>query len=120
MDTTGGAVWTPEEIARRKQEIATRSAGTPSGLAWDVVESLPVHEDIIGVVTASGRPVAFQRSKAFLALREGNEITYENVRLMLDAGGIRAVDEDGSDLGSHQAFWFAWSQFHPQTALWPE
>jgi len=30
------------------------------------------------------------------------------------------VDADGSALGSHQAFWFAWSQFHPQTALWPE
>ena len=27
-------------------------------------------------------------------------------------------DADGSDLGSHQAFWFAWSQFHPGTALW--
>jgi hypothetical protein len=97
-----------------------RDADGPIFPVGDVDPRLPVHEDIIGVVTASGRPVAFQRSKAFLALREGNEITYENVRLMLDAGGIRAVDEDGSDLGSHQAFWFAWSQFHPQTVLWPE
>ena len=29
-----------------------------------------------------------------------------------------AVDASGTDLGSHQAFWFAWSQFHPGTALW--
>jgi hypothetical protein len=36
----------------------------------------------------------------------------------LDAGGIKAVDADGVDLGSHQAFWFAWSQFHPDTELW--
>jgi mannonate dehydratase len=41
-----GAVWTPEEIARRQREIATRRDGTPSGLAWEVVESLPVSEDI--------------------------------------------------------------------------
>ncbi len=49
------------------------------------------------------------------ALQRGEEITAENVRLELDAGGIKAVDADGSDLGSHQAFWFAWSQFYPQT-----
>ena len=41
-----GAVWTPEEIARRHSEIATRKDGTASGLTWDVVESLPVSEDI--------------------------------------------------------------------------
>ena len=41
-----GAVWTPPEIAKRKREVATRSDGTPSGLTWDVVESLPVSEDI--------------------------------------------------------------------------
>ena len=67
---------------------------------------------------SSGKPVAFQRSKAFVALKSGKEIAYNNVRLKLDAGGIKAVDADGSDLGSHQAFWFAWSQFHPRTALW--
>ena len=70
------------------------------------------------MITASGKPVAFQRSKAFVALKNGDEITFENIRLELDAGGIRAVDTDGSDLGSHQAFWFAWSQFHPETELW--
>lgn len=41
-----GVVWSPEEIAKRHQEIATRKDGTPSGLTWDVVESLPVSEDI--------------------------------------------------------------------------
>ena len=97
-----------------------RDANGPIFPVGDVDPRLPVHEDIIGVVTASGKPVAFQRSKAFVALKQGDEIAYENVRLELDAGGIRAVDADGSDLGSHQAFWFAWSQFHPQTVLWPE
>ncbi|MBP7000866.1 mannonate dehydratase [Amaricoccus sp.] len=41
-----GAVWEPAEIARRQQEIATRTDGTPSGIAWEVVESLPVSEDV--------------------------------------------------------------------------
>ena len=41
-----GVVWTPEEIAKRHAEIGTRKDGTPSGLTWDVVESLPVSEDI--------------------------------------------------------------------------
>jgi hypothetical protein len=95
-----------------------RDADGPIFPVGDVDPRLPVHEDVIGVVTASGTPVAFQRSKAFLALTAGQEIAFENVRLVLEAGGIKAVDADGSDLGSHQAFWFAWSQFHPGTALW--
>jgi mannonate dehydratase len=41
-----GAVWTPEEIAQRQREIATTKNGSASGIAWDVVESLPVSEDI--------------------------------------------------------------------------
>ncbi len=97
-----------------------RDANGPIFPVGDVDPRLPVHEDIIGVVTASGQPVAFQRSAAFVALQNGDDIRVENVRLKLDAGGIRAEDVDGSDLGSHQAFWFAWSQFHPQTKLWPE
>ena len=97
----------------------TRDANGPIFPVGDVDPRLPVHEDVIGAITASGKPVAFQRSKAFVALQNGEEIGFENVRLQLDAGGIRAVDADGSDIGSHQAFWFAWSQFHPETALWP-
>ena len=95
-----------------------RDADGPIFPVGDVDPRLPVHEDIIGVVTASGTPVAFQRSMALAALIDGAEIVFENVHLELDAGGIRAVDADGSDLGSHEAFWFAWSQFHPGTELW--
>lgn len=41
-----GDVWTPEEIARRQALIGRMSDGAPSGLRWEVVESLPVSEDI--------------------------------------------------------------------------
>ena len=97
-----------------------RDADGPIFPVGDVDPRLPVHEDIIGVVAASGRPVAFQRSKALAALARGDTVSFENVRLELEAGGIRAIGTDGADLGSHQAFWFAWSQFHPETELWGE
>ena len=97
-----------------------RDANGPIFPIGDVDPRLAVHEDVVGVITASGKPIAFQRSKAVLALKQGKEVAFENVRLKLSAGGVEAVDEDGSDVGSHQAFWFAWSQFHPKTALWPK
>jgi len=41
-----GAMWSPKEIAGRQAEIARKKDGSPSGLVWEVVESLPVSEDI--------------------------------------------------------------------------
>ncbi|HZY69120.1 MAG TPA: mannonate dehydratase, partial [Devosia sp.] len=41
-----GAVWSPEEIALRQEQIRTRKDGSPSGIEWEVIESLPVSEDI--------------------------------------------------------------------------
>lgn len=96
----------------------TRDANGPIFPVGDVDPRLAVQEDVIGVITASGQAIAFPRATALLALQSGAEITVENIRLELDAGGIRAVDADGADLGSHQAFWFAWSQFYPDTDLW--
>lgn len=95
-----------------------RDAGGPIFPVGDIDPRLPVHEDIIGVITASGQPIAFQRSKAVAALQRGQTIAHENVQLVLDAGGVKAVDAAGDPLGSHQAFWFAWSQFYPETVLW--
>ena len=97
-----------------------RDANGPIFPVGDIDPRLPVHEDVIGVVTDSGRPVAFPRSKAYLALKNGEKIEVENVELVLNGGGISAIDKNnGSDPGSHQSFWFAWSQFYPETGLWP-
>ena len=41
-----GVVWSPEEIAMRQQLVRSRKDGSPSGIEWDVIESLPVSEDI--------------------------------------------------------------------------
>lgn len=40
------AVWTPEAIAARQALIGRMKDGAASGLKWEVVESLPVSEDI--------------------------------------------------------------------------
>lgn len=97
-----------------------RDADGPIFPVGDVDPRLPAHEDVIGVVPPSGGPIAFQRAPAFAALQAGEAITEAGVRLELDGTGIRAVAKDGADLGSHEAFWFAWSQFHPGTRLWPQ
>ncbi len=96
-----------------------RDAEGPIFPIGDVDPRLAVQEDIVGVVSASGQPIAFHLSKAIEALNNKEAINVENITLVLDGGGVKAVDEDGKDLGGHQAFWFAWSQFYPQTALWP-
>lgn len=41
-----GTVWSPAEIAQRQQQMSRMADGSPSHLAWDVVESLPVSEAI--------------------------------------------------------------------------
>ncbi len=84
----------------------------------DVDPRLPIQEDIIGVTTPKGTPVAFPRGAALLALQAGDPVQFEDVQLVLSAGGLRAIGPQGQDMGSHQAFWFAWSQFHPTTRLW--
>jgi len=95
-----------------------RDADGPIFPIGDVDPRLPVQEDVVGLISASGTPIAFQREPALAALRAGEPVEFENVRLVLEGDGLRAVDEAGEDLGGHQAFWFAWSQFHPGTVLW--
>ncbi|MBK8086066.1 MAG: mannonate dehydratase [Devosia sp.] len=41
-----GVVWSPEEIGERQQQIRLMTDGRPSGIEWQVIESLPVSEDI--------------------------------------------------------------------------
>lgn len=98
-----------------------RDADGPIFPVGNVDPRLWVHEEIIGVVTESGTPVAFLVTQAYTALSRGETLEVENIKLELDAGGVRAINKkDGSDAGSHTAFWFAWSQFYPETKLWPQ
>ncbi|MDE3120896.1 MAG: mannonate dehydratase [Paracoccaceae bacterium] len=53
-----GTVWPVEEIRKRQAQIGTRADGTPSGLGWDVVESLVVSETIKTKGTGYGEHIA--------------------------------------------------------------
>jgi hypothetical protein len=84
----------------------------------DVDPRLAVQEQVVGVIAPDGTPVAFPAAAARDALKAGREVKLAGVRLELDGDGLRAAHENGAELVSHQAFWFAWSQFHPGTAVW--
>ena len=96
----------------------SRDANGPIFPIGDVDPRLPVQEDIVGVTTESGEAIAFPLEDALTALEKGAKIRYDNIELVLDGGGIKAIDDQGNDLGAHQAFWFAWSQFYPGTIVW--
>ncbi len=84
----------------------------------DVDERLGVQDQVFGVVLDDGTPVAFPVEAAAAVLEAGGTVELAGVGLRLDGGGVRAVDEAGNEIEGHQAFWFAWSQFMPDTLLW--
>ena len=84
----------------------------------DVDPRLPVQQQVLGVTAPDGTPIAFPVATALTRLDNGDPVVLGAVELRLDAGGLRAYDRSGNELASHQAFWFAWSQFEPGTKLW--
>ena len=84
----------------------------------DVDPRLEVQASVVGVLTPDGRALAFAAQPAREALAAGETVRAGGVELVADGDGFRARAEDGAALPAHQAFWFAWSQFHPKTELW--
>ena len=84
----------------------------------DLDGRLGVHDQVFGVVLDDGTPIAFPVDAAAAALEAGGAVALGGVTLRLDGGGLRAVDAAGVEIEGHQAFWFAWSQFMPDTLLW--
>lgn len=88
----------------------------PIGAADD---RLGVQELVVGVIAADGTAVAFPSDVASTTLGGGGSVEAVGVRLVPVGDGLRALDvATGAELAAHEAFWFAWSQFHPGTALW--
>jgi hypothetical protein len=84
-----------------------------------VDDRLAVQELVVGVIDADGIPVAFPAETARVALSSGAAVRAAGVELVADGGVFRANDlTDGTPLPAHESFWFAWSQFHPDTELW--
>ena len=80
---------------------------------------LPVHTQVLGVVAADGTAVAFPVDAARAAIQAGRSVKMRGVMVVADGGGLRATVAD-ADVATHQAFWFAWAQFHAGTELWQE
>ena len=82
-------------------------------------DRLGVQQLVVGVIRPNGTAVAFPADDARAALAAVESVETAGVELVADGGGLRAVDAaTGESLPSHEAFWFAWSQFHPATELW--
>ncbi len=84
----------------------------------DVDLRLDAQARVVGVIDVAGEAVAFPLAAALEADAAGSEVVLGSVTLVRDGGGFRAIGDDGAELAAHQAFWFAWSQFHPATKLW--
>ena len=78
---------------------------------------LGVHDVVLGVIAPDGKPLAFSRAAVQLALKAGESVRLGGVTVRADADGLRAFTGD-TETPSHEAFWFAWSQFRPGTQLW--
>jgi Protein of unknown function (DUF3179) len=84
----------------------------------DVDPRLPVQAEVVGVVAPGREAVAFPVDQARAALADGERPAAANIEVFADGDGLRARTRGGRPLPAHQAFWFAWSQFHPGTRLW--
>jgi hypothetical protein len=94
-----------------------RDDGGPIFPIGAVDPRLPVQWQVLGVVNSAGIPIAFPAEAAKAALAAGEAVRLAGIEVRTDGAGLTAWEGDGM-LASHQAFWFAWSQFHPTTLVW--
>ena len=95
-----------------------RDANGPIFPIGKIDPRLPVQALVLGVIAPDGTAIAFSVEQARRALAEGRVVRLGDITVTADGGGLRASQRGGGELVTHEAFWFAWSQFHPGTALW--
>ena len=99
--------------------LGDRDAEGPIFPVGPVDPRLDVHAKVVGVITSDGTPIAFPVASAATALDRGDPVALEGHEVVSDGGGWRVVGPDG-EVVAHESFWFAWSQFHPETLLWAD
>ncbi|MEL6893097.1 MAG: DUF3179 domain-containing (seleno)protein, partial [Actinomycetota bacterium] len=98
--------------------LGDRDADGPIFPIGDADDRLDVQELVVGVLI-DGRPIAFPSASASASIAAGGKVELAGVRLEESGDGLVAVDAvTGDALAAHESFWFAWSQFHPDTELW--
>ena len=100
--------------------LGGRDADGPIFPIGNVDPRLPVHTQVLGAELPGGRFVAFPADRARAVLGSGGVVELAGLRLVAEGSGLRAELMNGEPVVTHQAFWFAWSQFHPETLLWSE
>ena len=83
----------------------------------EVDPRLEVQEKVLGVINEDGISIAFPVESLRLAFDADLAVIVDDVTVVKDGDGFRAIGPK-DDLTSHEAFWFAWSQFHPDTVVW--
>jgi len=99
--------------------LGDRDADGPIFPIGDFDDRLGVQEFVVGVILDDGTPLAFPSEEASAAFNAGNSVELDGVELRESGDGLVAFDAATEEqLPAHEAFWFAWSQFHPDTLLW--
>lgn len=82
-------------------------------------QRLGVQDFVVGVLLDDGTALAFPSDEASASLESGEPVELGGVELSQSGDGLVARDSESADpISAHEAFWFAWSQFHPETLLW--
>lgn len=79
-----GVAWPFEEVTLRQKQVGLRADGSPSGLAWDVVESLPVSEEIKKQKGEWREHIASYKASLENIARAGIEVVCYNFMPVLD------------------------------------
>lgn len=96
--------------------LGGRDLGGPIFPVGAIDGRLPASEQVLGIVVA-GEAWAIPVSEARAHLDGGGAVSVGDVVVDLTSGGLVAFD-GGRQLVTHQAYWFAWSQFNPTTRVW--
>lgn len=102
----------------RLDPLGGRDDDGPIFPVGDVDPRLDSQAPVVGVELEGGRTLAFPVDEAVAVLESGGTVELAGVTLQIDGTGLRARAADGTPLPTHAAFWFAWSQFWPETELW--
>jgi len=99
--------------------LGDRDADGPIFPIGEADDRLGVQEFVVGVILDDGTPLAFPSEEASAAFNAGDPVELDGVELRESGDGLVAFDAaTGEQISAHEAFWFAWSQFHPDTLLW--
>lgn len=102
----------------RFDPLGDRDAEGPIFGVGDVDPRLPAQELVLGAIAADGSAVAFPVVTARVEAEAGRPVRAHGLRVVLAGDGLRVVTATGDAVVGHEAFWFAWSQFWPDTDLW--